>query len=278
MPKELIDYSNTIIYKIYCKDSSIKDVYVGHTTNFTKRKYHHKVCSNIITNKSKIYKTIRDNGGWDNWDMIEIAKYNCKDVTEARIKEYEHYTLLNSSLNTASPYLDKSKIFCDICNIQCYKQDDFLRHIKSNKHNKNINGEQNKIKSNKKFHCDKCNFECCYESDWKRHLRCIKHLKKVSEQTQTESNKCKVYHCLCGKKYKDNSGLWKHQQKCKNKNEVKNDNDDNELENDNSLMLLLKETIKATSLLQEQNKMMMDMIIYLTKDNDHNINQTDLEL
>ena len=137
-----------------------------------------------------------------------------------------------------------------------------------------------KIKSNKKFHCDKCKFECCYESDWKRHLRCIKHLKKVSEQTQTESNKCKVYDCLCGKKYKDNSGLWKHQQKCKNKNEVKNEvkNDDNEVENDNFLMLLLKETIKAASLLQEQNKMMMDMIIYLTKDKDHNINQTDLEL
>jgi hypothetical protein len=43
-------------------------------------------------------------------------------------------------------------------------------------------------------------------------------------------------------------------------------------------MLLLKETIKAASLLQEQNKMMMDMIIYLTKDKSHNINQTDLEV
>ena len=277
MPKELIDYSNTIIYKIYCKDSSIKDMYVGHTTNFTKRKYHHKVSSNIITNKSKIYKTIRDNGGWDNWDMIEIAKYDCKDATEARIKEHEHYKLLNSSLNTASPYLDKSKIFCGTCNIQCYTQHDFQRHVKSNKHNKNINGEQDKIKSNKKFHCDKCIFECCYESDWKRHMRCRKHLKKVEEQTQNESNKYKVYDCLCGKKYKDNSGLWKHQQKCKNKNEVKNDDDD-EVKNDNFLMLLLKETIKATSLLQQQNKMMMDMIIYLTKDKDHNINQTDLDL
>ena len=32
MPKDSIDYSNTIIYKIYCKNPEIKDIYVGHTT------------------------------------------------------------------------------------------------------------------------------------------------------------------------------------------------------------------------------------------------------
>ena len=34
MPKDIIDYSNTIIYKIYCKNETITDIYVGHTTNF----------------------------------------------------------------------------------------------------------------------------------------------------------------------------------------------------------------------------------------------------
>ena len=42
MPKDTIDYSNTIIYKIYCNDSSVTDIYIGHTTNFIKRKYQHK--------------------------------------------------------------------------------------------------------------------------------------------------------------------------------------------------------------------------------------------
>ena len=42
MPKIEIDYSNTIIYKITCKDSTVKDVYVGHTTNFVQRKHSHK--------------------------------------------------------------------------------------------------------------------------------------------------------------------------------------------------------------------------------------------
>jgi hypothetical protein len=44
----------------------------------------------------KIYKIIRENGGWDNWNMVEIAKYNCNDSTEARIKEQLHYEELNA--------------------------------------------------------------------------------------------------------------------------------------------------------------------------------------
>ena len=47
MPKTEIDYSNTIIYKIVCKDQNIKDIYVGHTTNFVQRKHAHKQnCNN----------------------------------------------------------------------------------------------------------------------------------------------------------------------------------------------------------------------------------------
>ena len=42
MPKVEIDYSNTIIYKITCNDSTVTDKYVGHTTNFVQRKYAHK--------------------------------------------------------------------------------------------------------------------------------------------------------------------------------------------------------------------------------------------
>ena len=51
-----LDYSNTIIYKIYCNDKNINDVYVGHTTNFTKRKHQHKLCSSNLNNTLKIYK------------------------------------------------------------------------------------------------------------------------------------------------------------------------------------------------------------------------------
>ena len=42
MPKVEIDYSNTIFYKIFCKNPEIIDLYVGHTTNFVQRKHGHK--------------------------------------------------------------------------------------------------------------------------------------------------------------------------------------------------------------------------------------------
>ena len=47
------DYSNTIIYKISCKDVNITDLYVGHTINFVQRKKTHKY--SCISDKSSNY-------------------------------------------------------------------------------------------------------------------------------------------------------------------------------------------------------------------------------
>lgn len=106
MPRKAIDYSNTIIYKIVCKDLEIKDVYVGHTTDFTNRKYQHKSacsCENDKHYNYKVYEFIRENGGWDNFEMIEIEKYNCKDANEARARERYWYEELNATLNSSVP-------------------------------------------------------------------------------------------------------------------------------------------------------------------------------
>jgi hypothetical protein len=134
MPKDNIDYSNTIIYKIYCKEANITDTYVGHTTNFIKRKYQHKHQCNNLNNKLKIYNVIRENGGWNNWDMIEIAKYNCNDITEARIKEQKHYEELKSSLNSYPPFINKTPFFCEKCNYKCSKNSEFNKHVLTIKH------------------------------------------------------------------------------------------------------------------------------------------------
>ena len=106
MPKTEIDYSNTIIYKITCKDPSIKDVYVGHTTNFVQRKHAHKQsCINekSSTYKCKLYKVIRENGGWHNWMMEIVNFFNCADHYEARKKEQEYFKILNATLNSVEP-------------------------------------------------------------------------------------------------------------------------------------------------------------------------------
>jgi hypothetical protein len=106
IPRLPIDYSKTLIYKIVCNDSSIKECYVGHTINFTRRKQAHKGhCNNEKGEyyNYKVYKTIRENGGWGNYSMIEIEKYPCKDINEACRKEREWFERLNSCLNTCYP-------------------------------------------------------------------------------------------------------------------------------------------------------------------------------
>jgi len=42
MPKQKIDYSKGLIYKLVCRDVTVKDAYVGSTTNFDQRKGGHK--------------------------------------------------------------------------------------------------------------------------------------------------------------------------------------------------------------------------------------------
>ena len=113
MPRQPIDYSKTIIYKIVCKDLSKTDVYVGHTTDFRTRKSKHK--SNCYNEKSKdynfkVYQYIRENNGWENFDMIEIEKYiECKDANEARKRERYWYEELNAKLNSICPIRTKKE-------------------------------------------------------------------------------------------------------------------------------------------------------------------------
>ena len=116
MPRIAIDYSRTVIYKFVCKDLNIKDVYVGHTTNFTKRKTQHKNKCNDENNRSynvKVYRRIRENGGWNNWEMIEIEKFPCQDQNEAIARERHWYELNNSTLNTSKPNRTKAEYRTD---------------------------------------------------------------------------------------------------------------------------------------------------------------------
>ena len=75
MTKTPINYSNTIIYKLVCKNVDIVDVYIGHTTNFIKRRNQHKTACNNPNDKGynyKVYTYMRDNGGWDDWLMVLV--------------------------------------------------------------------------------------------------------------------------------------------------------------------------------------------------------------
>jgi len=111
MPIIQIDYSKTIIYKIeHVENENL--VYVGHTTNWDKRKYSNKSCCKNKTEKRfncKLYQMIRENGGWDMFRMIEVEKYPCNDKREAEKKENEVMKILKSNMNTNSSYLSEEE-------------------------------------------------------------------------------------------------------------------------------------------------------------------------
>ena len=102
MPLNPIDYTKSIFYRIVCNDLNIKDCYVGHTTNFIKRKQQHKQhCNNENLKDSdfKIYKFIRENGGWMNWSMIMIEQISCENFNEASKLERKFLEEYNGTLN-----------------------------------------------------------------------------------------------------------------------------------------------------------------------------------
>ena len=108
MPKTAIDHSNTIIYKLVHKeDYDNVNVYIGSTTDFIRRKNSHKNCCNNEKRKEyneKKYKYIRDNGGWEEWNMIEVEKFPCNDKREAEAREEYWRCHFNSQLNTKRAY------------------------------------------------------------------------------------------------------------------------------------------------------------------------------
>ena len=106
MPKSKINYDTTIIYKIVCKDLAITNIYIGHTTNFIKRKCSHKYFCNKLDNSHYnllLYQTIRKNGGWNNWSMIEVETFSCKNKREAELRERYWIENLNADLNIYIP-------------------------------------------------------------------------------------------------------------------------------------------------------------------------------
>jgi post-segregation antitoxin (ccd killing protein) len=85
------DYSKGLIYTIRTCDN----LYVGSTTNFTKRKYRHK-CK-IKNSDGKLYQTIRDNEC--RWEMKPYKEFPCENKIQLTIEEERIRRELNADLN-----------------------------------------------------------------------------------------------------------------------------------------------------------------------------------
>ena len=147
--KKPTDYTKGLIYKIYCNDETIKDIYIGSTVDFKVRKGKHK--SSCHNEKDKEYthykyKFIRDNGGWSNWTMIELYKYPCANKRELEQEEDRMMIELKSTLNKMRA--------CR--NLTEYRNDNRELLNKKNAEYRAKNRETINMKQREKIECSNC--------------------------------------------------------------------------------------------------------------------------
>ena len=106
------DYAKTVIYQIECKDPNINKTYGGHTTNLIKRRQLHKgACNNPNSPKHNayVYQFIRENGGWDNWQVMWQYDYPCKNKREAEKEETIYIKKNKCELNSYQPFVSEEE-------------------------------------------------------------------------------------------------------------------------------------------------------------------------
>jgi hypothetical protein len=108
-------YLNAAVYKIINNDYP-ELIYIGSTTDFRGRGYQHKADCNHphrLMHNTKIYKTIREHGGWDSWEMIKICDYPCENRTQLEQEEGRqikaHCATLNVNRSYTSPEVIKEQ-------------------------------------------------------------------------------------------------------------------------------------------------------------------------
>jgi hypothetical protein len=140
--------------------------------------------------------------------------------------------------------------------------------------------EINLTPKNAEFCCNYCDFICSKNSEWIRHINTKKHIHRVNGNNleNAEIKKNAEHICNCGKKFSSNSGLWKHNQKCKtyktNNNKTNNNNlISNEPSDKELIVLLINENKELKNMMIEQQNMVMKVLENGTHNN-HSHNTT----
>lgn len=179
---------------------------------------------------------------------------------------------------TSTIVQENSKIHeCELCDYSTSYKYDLQKHFLTNKHKNNENTSDKVQKGSKLLVCDLCDYKTIRESQYTRHLLTDKHKKKqnTSSDFSEGSKNIKSNICKCGKEYKHYQSLNNHKKKCNFDN--KNNNVVNEIiesqksnGNDNNDF---KEIIfKMFDTMQEQNKLLLEMIPKIGSNNNNTNN------
>ena len=185
----MVNYQNGMIYKLCCNNINITDIYIGSTVCFKERKRcHKKICNdpNYKNYNLKVYKFIRDNGGWNNWSMVLVVKIPCNSKLELSQHERKYYEELNATLNNNYPgrtkkeWGEKNKEYMKIKNKEWREKNKDILKIKAKEHyEKNKDIIINKVKK-------------YYETN-KEHLK-IKHKERYEKNKDIIINNAKEYY------------------------------------------------------------------------------------
>ncbi len=98
------------IYKIFCRDPKVTQLYVGQSIDYDSRRDSHFFSSISHENKNKLYEFIRSHGGWKNWKMTVIKQYPLSTTNhELDRLEWYWWNTLGGELNSMIPGTHKSK-------------------------------------------------------------------------------------------------------------------------------------------------------------------------
>ena len=197
------DYNKMLIYKIVPKDTTLNYCYVGSTVDLRIRTNQHKsVCNNINSSGYNIllYKTIRENGGWDNWEIIKVLDYPCNTDIEAKQKEQEIIKELNANLNTLRAFRTEEEKQEQLKKENRTKEQLKEKSKKYYAKNRNLCMEKCKeyYQNNKEY------FEQKRKEYYEAHKEELNEKKKIYREQNKEKLREKQFeqiNCICGSTY-----------------------------------------------------------------------------
>jgi hypothetical protein len=126
---------------------------------------------------------------------------------------FDNELILNNHLLTPCykiVMVKNGKFYCNICDIDCRKNSDYIKHINTSKHKR-----KSICPKKGTFFCQICDIDFPNKRNLERHKMTSKHINLENGGKNGNNKKTEEFLCTqCNKEYSSHSGLWKHMQKC----------------------------------------------------------------
>lgn len=183
------DFSGSVIYKIYCKDETIKDFYIGSSKDlYDRMRVHKSMCYNENDRgySLKIYEFIRENGDWENFNVEIVEYYPCKNEKELKQREQYYIKKYEPTLNCFNAYItqeekkEKNKLWKKSEKGKEYQRK-YTKNFINNSEKYQQKLEKKKIWGKLPKFCEVCN-RTVTNDGWSGHLKTKIHLENVEKK------------------------------------------------------------------------------------------------